>query len=144
MAHASIRIRLTVWYSAVLLFGLVLFGVVTWVGLEHRLMNGVNTRLADRVKSLKTVLQVEGWSTDRKYLQEELAEFAQEIPEGALIEIWDRSGAPMLPVTRSPLLPQVFSATPSFRTTVAGGRQLRVLSSAIEHGGQVYGVQVAS
>jgi two-component system, OmpR family, heavy metal sensor histidine kinase CusS len=143
-ARVSIRLRLTLWYSAVLLFGLVLFGVAVWVALEHRLMTGVDTRLSDRVESLRTVLQVEGWNSDRKYLQEELAEFAQEIPEGALIEVWDSTGAPVLPVNRNPLVARVATTRPAYRTIVQEGRQLRVLSSKIEHGVDFYDVQVAS
>jgi two-component system heavy metal sensor histidine kinase CusS len=144
MARASIRLRLTLWYSAVLLFGLVLFGLVVWVALEHRLMTGVDTRLKDRVESLRTVLQVEGWSKDRKHLQEELSEFAQEIPEGALIEVWDSTGAPILPVIKNPHLAHMVANHPTYQTTVQEGRQLRVLSSKIEYGGESYDVQVAS
>ena len=38
MAHWSIRLRLTIWYSLVLLAGLLLFGGGIWLVISHSLM----------------------------------------------------------------------------------------------------------
>ena len=38
MTNLSIRLRLTLWYSAVLLAAFLVFGFGMWFALEHRLM----------------------------------------------------------------------------------------------------------
>jgi signal transduction histidine kinase len=54
MTRISIRLRLTAWYSAVLLLGLALFGFGMWWALEQRLIAGVDTGLAQRVRVPRT------------------------------------------------------------------------------------------
>ena len=88
--NLSIRFRLTLWYSAVLLAALALFAAAMSVALEHRLMAGLETRLAQRVEGLRTVAGeavVEHMS--RQLLQEELVEFTREVPEGTLTALAD-------------------------------------------------------
>ena len=53
MTRVSIRLRLTAWYSSVLLLGLVLFASGMWLALEQRLIAGIDARLAQRVQGLK-------------------------------------------------------------------------------------------
>ena len=60
MARMSVGLRLTIWYSAVLLVALALFGLLTWIALDHWLMRGVDERLAQKVQGMRTVLEVEG------------------------------------------------------------------------------------
>src|ERR1041385_6066912 len=91
MARMSVGLRLTIWYSAVLLVALALFGFLTWIALDHWLMRGVDERLAQKVQGMRTVLEVEG-VTDRHVLQQELSEFAEEGPDGRLIQIRDSRG----------------------------------------------------
>jgi heavy metal sensor kinase len=125
MTRISIRLRLTLWYAAVLLFGMALFAAGIWFTLEHRLVAGVDERLSQRVEGIRTVLVVESDVSGRDQLRQELAEFAQEIPEGDLIELSDSKGA---------LLPGKAVSAPRFR----------VLTATIEHGGETYHVRAAA
>ena len=59
MSRLSIRLRLTFWYSAVLLLGLCLFATAVWFALEHRLLSDLDSRLAQRITGLRTVLEIE-------------------------------------------------------------------------------------
>src|SRR5437016_8083932 len=97
MARTSIRLRLTAWYAAVLLLGLSLFGGTLWLMLDHHFMAGVDARLAQRVQGLRTVLELESRDKDPAQLQVELAEFAREVPDGSLMQLWDSAGKLILP-----------------------------------------------
>jgi heavy metal sensor kinase len=122
MARVSIRLRLTLWYSAVLLLGLALFACGTWFALEQRLIAGVDGRLAQVVQGLRTVLEIEGGSQDPRELQIELHEFAKESQYGGLIQLRDGSGALVMSYANQPLSAQ----------------HLRTLESRIHYGGQTY------
>jgi two-component system heavy metal sensor histidine kinase CusS len=135
--------RLTLWYAAVLLLGLALFGAGMWFALQHRLMEGIDARLSQRVEGLRTVLEVEHWLTDRNQLRVELSEFAQEVPEGSLIHFQDSRG-PLLPVgePRPPLASM--SDSPIYRNVLRNGQWYRVLTTRLDYGGTAYHVLVAS
>ncbi len=140
MANISIRLRLTLWYSTVLLLGLALFGTAMSVALEHHLMAGVDSRLNQRVEGLRTVLETESGITDRKQLEEELAEFVHAIPEGSFTQLRDAAGA---------LLPLGYPITltsdhPVYTTDRRDGHAVRVLTTRIQRGAKSYDALVAS
>ena len=87
MMRISIRQRLTLWYAAALLVGLGLFALAMWVSLQERLISGVDARLAQRIKGLETALGAEAEIRDRAQLEQELAEFVREIPDGSLVQL---------------------------------------------------------
>jgi heavy metal sensor kinase len=97
MTPVSIRLRLTAWFSLAMLAGLAVFGFAMWFALQQRLMAGVDARLAQRVEGLRHALGGEPGIKDRAQLQQELAEFAAEVPEGGLVQLRDRSGLLILP-----------------------------------------------
>jgi hypothetical protein len=78
----SIRLRLTIWYSAVLLLGLAAFGAGMWFVLSHRMMGVIEANLAERVGGLRTVIELEG-TAKASHLRQELWEFTREVPEAA-------------------------------------------------------------
>ena len=137
----SIRLRLTFWYSAVLLLGLALFGVGMWLALEHRLLAGVDGQLAQRVEGLRTVLDVEAGPMDRNQLREELSEFTRALAEGALIQLRDSQG-PLLPSDLFPM--QTAAHGPIYTNALRNGRSYRVLTTRIQYGGKAYDVLVAT
>ena len=76
-----------------------------WFALEHRLLSDLDSRLAQRITGLRTVLEIESALRDRSQLPVELAEFAREIPEGGLMQLVDGSGKVLLEGSRSFAIP---------------------------------------
>ncbi len=145
MATYSIRFRLTVWYSAVLLLGLVLFGLSIWFALDNFLIRSVDLRLTQRIEGLQKVLEVEGPQVDSAGLAAELAEFAKEVPNGELIELRDSSGKQLLPAGHTPLIVAPMEwKQPAFRTVGGVGGAIRMLSDRITYNGITYNARVAA
>jgi heavy metal sensor kinase len=144
-ARMSIRLRLTLWYSTVLLAGLTLFGTGLWVALKHRLMAQVDARLEQRVDGLRTALTIEGAQAGRDQLVEELSEFVREIPEGDLIQVRDAKGSLLPPsAVQSPFQLQPVGAGPVFVTAGWNGRTFRILTTGFRYAGNNYQVLAAS
>jgi heavy metal sensor kinase len=142
MTRASIRVRLTLWYSAVLLLGLLLFAGGLWLMIGHRLTAAVDARLLERAEGLRTVIEIEAPVRNRRQLHQELSEFTREVAEGNLIELRDPSG-PLL--SASPPLPASGGLNgPDYRTFVNRGRSTRVLSLRIRHDGVDYDAVIGS
>lgn len=93
MRRWSIGARLTLWYSAVLLAGLALFGVSIWAVVNHRLMATIDESLVAQAKGVQTVLQSEYEPSNPGHLKEELSEYVEATPEGRGIEVRDPRGA---------------------------------------------------
>jgi two-component system heavy metal sensor histidine kinase CusS len=96
MAQISIRVRLTLWYSLVLLAALTLFGWGIWLTAGNRLMASVDTALMEQAKGVITVIRNEIDPAHPEQLQEELTEYAQATPDGNLIEVRDQQGRQIL------------------------------------------------
>ncbi|MDP8980550.1 MAG: ATP-binding protein [Acidobacteriota bacterium] len=134
----SIRLRLTLWYAAVLLAALSLFAGGMWFAIRQRLTAGVDQRLAAKVQGMRTLLDLESGMSAAQ-LQDELSEFAKEMADGTLLLVRDGAGRP---IVTSPGRAAAFLAdlnpAPTYRDTVDKGRPFRVLSTTIESGGAVY------
>ncbi len=136
----SIRLRLTLWYSAVLLLALVLFGGGMSWALEEHLGEGIDTRLSQRAEGIRTVLLTEWRGISREQLVEELSEVAHASPEGALIRVRDDHG-PLLESTVLAHEPAVSQPTGS--TRIIAGHSYRVLNTRIDCCGGRYELLVA-
>jgi heavy metal sensor kinase len=90
--HWSIGAKLTLWYSAVLLAGLALFGGSIWVVVSHSLNAGIDETLAAQARGVATVLRTEYEPGETAHLREELSEYAEATPEGRWIEVRDPRG----------------------------------------------------
>ena len=142
MMHISIRQRLTAWYAAALLLGLGIFALGMWVQLRERLIAGVDARLTQRIRGLETALGAPAEIRDRAQLQEELAEFVREIPDGSLVQLRDAAGAVLRPTPNQDVLrPPAGRRAPY--TERIDGRQLRVATARLQSAGSVYDAQVA-
>ncbi len=140
----SIRLRLTIWYSAVLLLGLSVFGAGMWFVLGHRMMSVIESRLAERVEGVRTLLELESKVQDSD-LRQELWEFTREVPEGALIQVRDARGRELLPSTGRRLCPGAPGSTGrSYRTVSWEGRPYRTLCQRIQVGGSAFEVMAAA
>ncbi len=149
MASFSIRTRLTFWYAAVLLLGLALFGVGLWFAVENRLLAGVDNRLAQRVRGVEMVLEIEAPNKNRSQLQTEMSEFAREVPDGTLMQVRDAAGNFIIPAAGAPAsiafrLATQIEPQPRYKTVDEAGHPYRILTTRIEDRGQVYDVLVAA
>ncbi len=140
MAAYSIRVQLTVWYSAVLLGGLLMFAISLWFALEHRLLQAVDNRLSSQIESLRTVIQVETPLLDEPQLKDELAEFAREVVNGEWIVLRTPNGQQLLPAAGPPLLPE----TQGQSNAIVNGRNLRLRGGQFINAGRTYKAVVAA
>jgi heavy metal sensor kinase len=144
MSQLSIRSRLTIWYSTVLFLGLALFGAVMWWALEHRLVSDLDTRLQQRVDGLRTVLMTEGESAKPDQIEEELTEYAREVPAGNLMQMRGPDDTILLPSPARRLFTEnAPEGTARYTNRTIDGRPYRVLASRIEVYGRQYDVHVA-
>jgi heavy metal sensor kinase len=97
----SISVRLTFWFSAVFLCGLVLFGVVMWFDLAYSLSQGrdrtLNRRAARIVGLLESARNGPPALRAARY-----AELTDAIPEGNLIQVYTPTAQRLLPQQPSP------------------------------------------
>jgi len=133
MGGLSIRLRLAIWYSAVLLIGLALFGCASWVALRHRLIADVDERLTLQADALRVALDDEGVSADRRQVQEEVSEAAMQNGSGASIQLRMENGEVVsAPAAQPGFRFEGISEVPAYRTIDAGGRSFRALSRRIQ------------
>jgi heavy metal sensor kinase len=142
MMRISIRQRLTAWYAAALLLGLGIFALGMWVSLQERLIAGVDARLTQRIQGLETALGAEAEIRDRAQLQQELAEFVREVPDGSLVQLRDPAGTVLLPTPKQFALRAPGGRTAPYTENI-DGRQLRVATARLQSAGSLYDVQVA-
>jgi two-component system heavy metal sensor histidine kinase CusS len=138
----SIRLRLAVWYCAVLLFGLGLFAFGMWYILQLRLVAEVDQRLAQRVAGLHAALGTEAEIRSASHLQKEFAEFTGEVSDGTLVQMRAASGALTQSSTRQPVFAESVREG-SYRTVEAGGAEYRVTATHLDTAGDHYHVLVA-
>lgn len=84
----SIRVRLTLWYSAVLASALVLFGLAIWALMKHTLYNDLQKELVGRTASLERFVTNE-LREPGVHLNEELEEYCHGLPEGTYFWLFD-------------------------------------------------------
>jgi two-component system heavy metal sensor histidine kinase CusS len=138
----SIRQRLTFWYAAALVAGLCAFGLAMWLSLQQRLVAGVDARLAERLQGVQTALGSQSEITDRFHLQQELDEFAREVPDGGIIQLRDPNGGVILPAGARQTLSSRLSRHSPYTDEVAG-RSLRIGAMRLEAAGEAFEAQVA-
>ncbi|HYL74124.1 MAG TPA: ATP-binding protein [Bryobacteraceae bacterium] len=148
MARWSIRIRLTVWYSLVLLAGLALFGTGIWVVVSRSLLASLDESLAAQAKGVTTILRAESDPSELHDLREELSEYARATPGGNLMEVRDSQGQPIL---SSKALPADFTAGLTAATSqsvfamqVIPSGHLRTYTTTTLVKGSLYWIRVAT
>ena len=91
----SVRTRLTFWYAAVLLAGLVAFAGWMWLAVHRYLAVSADDRITRRVQGLHSAIESEA-DESINALREELREFGIEVPEGELSAVRGRGGRDLL------------------------------------------------
>src|SRR5437667_3301295 len=143
-ANWPIRVRLSVWYSLMLLAGLTLFGGGIWLVVSHGLRASLDESLTAQAKGVTTVIQSEFDEAHQQQLREELAEYAAATPEGNLIDIQDPQGQSIvsskaMTLDRSGAAPQG-----GFAVQANGSRRYRTLTTTAAVAGQTYRILVAT
>jgi two-component system heavy metal sensor histidine kinase CusS len=145
MLRLSIRLRLTLWYSAVLLLGLLLFAYGMWLALQQHLVSGVDGRLAQTAEGLGILLTSEETSADLDHLQEEIAEYLKEVPTRSLIQLRMDSGQEVFSSANPPFLsPDRASNNPVFRTLYRDRNPFRILMERVDSKSRSFDLLVAS
>ncbi len=144
MARWSIRLRLTAWYSLVLLAGLALFGTGIWLVVSRSLVASLDDSLIEQAKGVTTILHSESDPSEPHDLREELNEYARATPGGNLMEVRDSRGQQIL---ASKALPADFTAAPSpsvFAIQVVPSHHFRTLTTTTLVKGEPYWIRVAT
>ena len=139
----SIRARLTLWYSSVVVVILVTGAVVGSLAQSRLSMRRLDDDLARSMATLEGVMRTE--FGEGLTLEGAAAEASAEVvvpdrtlvltrPDGSILELWG------LPFDRASLPPVVANASPATVATPAG--EFRVLSRDIDYGGHRYGATV--
>lgn len=149
MKARSIRVRLTLWYFAILAPALGLCGVGAWFAMRGSLYSTIDESLRDRVRGVRKFIEVQGASLAPIEMRDEFKEHSVLGPGGDLFQVRDAQGnwlyrsAPLedhdVPVLAPERLKQRF-----YEDRLIGGTPLRLLSQKIEVRGQFYTVQVAA
>ncbi len=87
----SIRVRLTLWYSAILLGGQCLSGALIWLLLSHSLHSDLDDSLKQRTKGLERYLALEA-SDNLSTFAHEMDEFSRSLPVDYVIFVQDSAG----------------------------------------------------
>lgn len=129
-AGLSIRVRLSLWYSAVLLAGLLAFAFLLWFAVRASLFRSLDDALEQRVRGAIAVLEEEGRATSPlPSIREELGEYADSVPEGRLLEVRGPDGQLIFP--QDPLPPLKRHAyRVLLRTDFVQGRRYEVRAAA--------------
>ena len=139
----TIRVRLTLWYVALLAAILLTFGVFLYASLAHTLHDEVDRALADEARNALDTLDVQDGVAH-------LADTPDGLAAGTIVVLADAQGRPLnANVSTTALAPLAASARaahagPQLTTVSLQGAEWRVLSQPIASGGQAAAVlQVA-
>jgi len=143
MAQISIRVRLTLWYSLVLLAALSLFVWGIWLTANHRLMASLDSALVEQAKGVITVIRNELDPAHPQQLQEELTEYAQATPDGNLIEVRDPTGQPILS-SKMVALMRANAAHSTFGNQKTGHARYRTYETTTQVNGSRFQILVAT
>jgi hypothetical protein len=140
----TIRLKLTIWYSAILLAGILLVGISLWVAVRHQLLSDIDDQLEQKVGGVHAVLEDEESRGSSEQLREELTEYAHATPGGVLIRVRDQSGQELLP--GPPLAEQRApdKRSQSSLRTIATPHRLRLQTERLSIHGQTFDVQVGT
>jgi heavy metal sensor kinase len=145
MKPLPIRLKLTAWYSAVLLVTFILFGFVAFFGMRRGIEISVDEGLRDQLRGISELMR-NVFPEGRQRLQDELREHSELRAGEDFSQVSDESGHWLF---RSRLMgrfdiPREGTQGLSYYNRQAKGLPLRVLASEVKVGGQRYLVQVAA
>lgn len=92
----NIRLRLTLWYTAILFFILMLFSLAVYIGLTRSLLVTVDNHLQREVGEILGNIKFEGSDDDETEEEEPELELTYTPEEGVFWRVLDRAGRPLI------------------------------------------------
>ncbi len=130
----SLRLRLTLWYAAVLTGALTLFGGLLYFSLDHRLSSETDVELEGTATRFEGYFLQESALESQSHLRGELREFCQALPPGTRIEIHAESGF----VFRYPEIPRAAGDVRSVRRQFSAHGVACTLDAAVSTAGVMH------
>jgi heavy metal sensor kinase len=139
MAHRSISLRLTMWFSSVFIVGLGLFGAIMWFDLKETLTSGRSRTLERRVERLADLLS--DTTADAPAVRRRKFQSFAEATGGGLIEVFRADGTRLFPspTAAAQAFPWRLPAAPDrdrFSEANLQGQAYRVLAHPYTAGGE--------
>ena len=141
---ASIRVRLTGWYSVVLFLMMVVYATATFVAVRHEFLEQLDDQLHDDFETAEGFLAPASdgriaWSSDRHHDPDNDEERGS--------DVWSASGEPIYRSSASAVLPPAAiaaaTATPRYESLVTNGRRWRTLTGTSLVGGRAVVLRVS-
>lgn len=92
MNFKAIRVRLTVWYLAILALGLIALSVGSWFGMRASILHAVDQELEDRVKGVEKFMNEQIASLTLLEIRDEFREHSVLGPGGDLFQVCNAKG----------------------------------------------------
>lgn len=141
----SIRVRLALWYSAILLCGFALFAVFTSFIIAQLLISDMDASLRKWVYGAETVLAEEASTRPLDRVHDEIQEYSATLPEGTILRVQDTHNREFFS-TSSDTAPDrsldSASAT-GYSTLRINGRRYRTLTRPVAMAGIPYRLEMA-
>jgi heavy metal sensor kinase len=141
---ASIRVRLTGWYSVVLFLMMVVYATATFLAVRHEFLEQIDDQLHDDFETAEGFLAPASdgrivWSGDRHH--------DPDYDEERGSDVWSTSGDPIYRSTASAALPPAAiaaaTASPRYESVVANRRRWRTLAGTSLVGGRAVVLRVS-
>src|SRR5437773_11869697 len=92
MRFASIGVRLTAWYLAMLALGLTVFGIGSWFAMRASAFHTIDDELQDRIHGVENFMQLQIASLSPIEIRDEFREHSVLGPGGDLFQVCDEKG----------------------------------------------------
>jgi heavy metal sensor kinase len=142
-----LRTRLTLWYGAILLITLLIFGAVVEAAVTAAINGGVDNELQVRLQGLESFMLNQIPRYPRARLTHQFEEHSELRPGGETMQIADKSGNWLFQsdAMRSLQLPAADTNAPGHATTlIVRGIPVRVRSKVVGVNGEPYYVRLAT
>src|SRR5487761_2312493 len=139
----ALRSRLTFWYAAMLLAGLLTFAGWMWFSVNRYLAASAGARINRRLQGLNSAIEGEA-DESVNALREELHEFAIEIPEGELTAVRGREGRDLLRPAGMPAAALWKAPEGRIGDLYAGSARYRALRTHVAIKGESYDLAIAT
>ena len=143
IARRSLELRLTLWYSAMLFLGYLLFGLVLWFVVRFAVGASVDNLLRDRIERLAAVVPIGIDSPEE--IEEDLVEYIMALPESRLAQVRETDGDPLYPPPGTPTIAWEERPGEAFFWTVeSDGVPYRAVTQEISILGRSFKILLAS